>query len=127
MKWPWFVGGGGGVGVGDGDVDGGGGGGDGAALMVLAVLFSDTLRLKGVRCCYRLLPWDGFPRPICLQPTGCLYRTIHIRKALGEMFSDNADLFGTDTLFQLQLWRYRPLKVCPGGSDIQEGVIYRRV
>ena len=55
-------------------------------------------------------PWGGFPRSITRQPRGCQYRTVRLRKALGEMFP--APTFSAPTM--VQPWRYRPWKIGPG-------------
>ena len=64
-------------------------------------------------------PWDSFSSSIARQPRGCQYRTIRLRKALGEMFP--TPTFLAPALFQL--WRYRPWKIGPGGCDIRT-IIY---
>ena len=59
-------------------------------------------------------PWGGFPTSIARQPRGCQYRTMRLRKALGEMFP-------TPTISapaRFQLWRYRAWKIGRGGCDI---------
>ena len=35
---------------------------------------------------YLTPPWCGFSSSIARQPRGCQYRTLRLRKALGEMF-----------------------------------------
>ena len=62
--------------------------------------------------------WGGFASSIARQPRGCQYRTIRLRKALGQMFP--TPTFLAPTLFQL--WRYRAWKIGPGVCDIY---IYR--
>ena len=42
-------------------------------------------------------PGAVFPSSIARQPTECQYRTMRLRKALGDMFF-NADPFDTDTI-----------------------------
>ena len=66
-------------------------------------------------------PRGGFPRPTARQPRGCLYRTIRLQKALGEMFF-NADLFATGNIPTV-VERYRAWEIRPGGR----GIHHRRV
>ena len=39
-------------------------------------------------------PWGGVPSSIARQPRGCQYRTIRLRKALGEMFLNGKSALG---------------------------------
>ena len=83
-------------------------------------------------------PWCGFQSPIARQPRGCQYRTIRVRKALGEprgcqyrtirvrkalgeMFPAPSVL--ARTVFQL-LWRYRSWRIGPGWCDTRYGTWY---
>ena len=52
-------------------------------------------------------PWGGFRSSIAPQPRGYHYRTIRLRKALGEMFP--TPTFLAPAPFQLS--RYRPWKI----------------
>ena len=78
-----------------------------------------TLRARSPRytvydgACISHTPGAIFPSSIARQPRGCQYRTIHLRKALGEMFP-NADLFGTDTIIltvEISTTENRPMGV----------------
>ena len=58
-------------------------------------------------------PWRGFPSSIARQPRGCHYRTISLRKPLGEIFPTR---FGTENCSNCEDIDY--------GRSAQEGVTY---
>ena len=72
---------------------------------VLAPAVARTLKLYTthpyMKLCITLSDTPGafFPNSISRHPKGCQYRTISLRKALGEIFPTLA--FSTPTLFQL--------------------------
>ena len=57
-------------------------------------------------------PWGAFPRSIARQARGYQYRTMRLRKALGETFP--TPTVSAPILFQL-LRRYRAWKIGPEG------------
>ena len=63
---------------------------------------------------YMTPPCGGFPSSIARRPRGCQYRTIRLRKALGERFPTSTFLHAPAPF---QLFRYRGWKIGPGGCD----------
>ena len=70
--------------------------------------------------CISPSPGAGFPSSIARQPRGCQFRTVRLRKALGEVFLSPTFLASTLS----QLWRYRAWKIGPGVCDVHRRVLY---
>ena len=81
--------------------------------VILARCYTD------VRCCtvhdgvYHTPLGRFFPNSTARQPRGCQYRTMRLRKALGEMLPTLT--FLAPAIFQLS--RYRARNIRPGGGD----------
>ena len=74
------------------------------------------------RCTYHTPLWGGFPTSIPRQPRGCQFRTIRLRKALGENFPPPTFLAGTisptTTAVEMSTMEVRPM------GDVKYTVVY---
>ena len=69
------------------------------------------------RCTSHTHPGEVFQATIARQPKGSQYRTIRLRKALGEMLP-SPNILTPPPLTLFQLWRCRAWKIDPGGGGV---------